>query len=235
VAKCLVAIHQPNFLPWLGYFDKIRRADVFVFLDNVQFPKKGGTWINRVKIQIGGKPQWTTVPVVRDFSGVRRVDETEIEDSVAWRDKLIRTLQINYARAPFFSEVFPLIENVLRKPERLIADLNTFAIRELADAIGLRSTTFLRSSTLQAKGAATELLVNLVKEVGGTGYLCGGGAAGYQEDALFEAAGIELVYQNFQHPEYPQVGFSGFTPGLSVVDALACCGFHTTLSLLDSN
>ena len=88
----VVAIHQPNFFPWLGYFDKLARADVFVELNSVQFPKTGGTWTNRVRLMIGGKPQWFTVPVIRSYHGLRTIGEMEINPSEPWRVKFLRTV-----------------------------------------------------------------------------------------------------------------------------------------------
>ena len=85
----LVAIHQPNFLPWLGYFDKLARADVFVLLDDAQFPKKGGTWVNRARLLVSGRPDWVTVPVDRSYHGTRTIIEMQIDDARPWRRKLI--------------------------------------------------------------------------------------------------------------------------------------------------
>src|SRR3989304_9812833 len=99
--EVIVAIHQPNFFPWLGYFNKIVRADLFLVMDNAQFPKKGGTWCNRVKLLIGGKADWMTMPVVRSYPGVRLIKDMKIDNAMPWRAKLLKTIQNNYSRAPF--------------------------------------------------------------------------------------------------------------------------------------
>src|SRR5438874_12114315 len=102
----LCAIHQPNFFPWLGYFDKLRRADVFVFLDDVAFNKSGsgmGCWTNRVAIQVGGKTAWFGCPVRRE-EGAQPVRTVRIDDRQPWRRRLLRTLEINYRRTPGFAE-----------------------------------------------------------------------------------------------------------------------------------
>jgi WbqC-like protein family len=226
----LVAIHQPNLFPWLGYFDKLARADVFVLLDDVQFPKKGGTWINRVRILIDGEPAWMTVPVVRSYHGVREIREMRIDEQAPWRRKLLKTIQVSYGRAPHKDEVIPLLSELIGNPTDELAEYNRLAIAELADRLGL-TTQLVLSSSLDVSGQATDRLIRLVKAVGGDAYLSGGGAAGYQEDEKFSEASIELVYQRFEPPTYPQRADAP-VPGLSVIDALMGCGFGGVRELL---
>ncbi|MBW3570225.1 MAG: WbqC family protein [Gemmatimonadetes bacterium] len=229
----VVAIHQPNFLPWLGWFDKLARADVFVLMDNTQFPRtSSGTWVNRVRMLVGGGPGWVTVPVARAGRGLRMIHEMEIDDSSRWRDKLLRTLQASYGRAPHFGEVFPPLSEWIGNPTASLAEFNTAAIHGVAGLLGLDTGKLVRGSTLQAEGAATELLIGMTRAAGGTAYLCGGGAEGYQEDEKFSAAGVELVYQGFVPAPYPQGRAPEFVPGLSVVDALMWCGPAGTRALL---
>lgn len=226
----VVAIHQPNFLPWLGYFEKIARSDVFILLDNVQFPKKGGSWTNRVRLLVSGRPKWVTVPVSRSYHGVRRIDEIEVDDTQPWRRKILETVRTSYARAPHFTEVFSLIESWLSNPTTRIAELNIVAIRDLAQHLGFETKDLVLASELDCSEKATELLICLTTAVHGTTYLCGGGAD-YQDDAAFAAAGLSLRYQDFEHPEYSQTG-EEFHPGLSIVDALMWQGFAGTAELL---
>ena len=235
MADRVVAIHQPNFLPWLGYFAKIAFSDVFLVMDNAQFPKTGGSWSNRVKMRVNGEAAWVTVPIVRAYHGVRSVKEMEIDERSPWRAKLLKTVGINYARAPYIGEVFPLIEKIITYPSKSLADFNLFGIREICTAVGIDTTKQIIGSTLDASGAATTLLINMVKAVNGTTYLCGGGASGYQDDDQFAAEGIQLRYQSFSHPEYQQGPGVGFLPGLSIVDALMWCGTAGTSSLLQGS
>jgi hypothetical protein len=230
--RSLVAIHQPNFLPWLGYFDKIARADRFVLLDSVQFSKTGGTWSNRVRICVAGQPAWATVPVRRDYHGTRLVREMRIDETVPWRERLSRMLRANYARARHFGEVFPVVEKLLSNPTDNLSDLNVASIRSILEALGWDAGGLVLASGLDVHGRGTDLLISIVGAVGGSAYLCGGGAQGYQQDERFAEAGIELVYQAFQHPEYPQPGAAEFQPGLSIVDALMHVGFAGTARLL---
>jgi WbqC-like protein family len=232
--RTVVAIHQPNFLPWLGFFDKLARADVFVLLDSVQFPRTSkGTWINRVKLLVGGKEQWVTVPIVRARGSARPIDEVLIDDAQPWRKKLIRTIELNYRRAPAFGEVYPLLEELLATPVGRIAEFNERNARRLAEALALDTSKIVRSSDLQAEGQSTDLLIELTLAVGGTAYMPGGDAYRYQEDEKFATRGLELVPQEFRHPTYAQP-VDPFVPGLSVVDALLNCGVEQTRALLVS-
>lgn len=230
----IVAIHQPNFLPWLGYFDKLARADAFVYLDDVQFSKGAGgigSWVNRVRLLVAGKPWWATVPVVRAYSGLREIREMEIDDRTPWRGKLLRTAEQSYRKAPFFGEIFPRLEAILTLPSGSLLELNLGGLRSISDCLGLDRSRLIASSSLPSTGSATTRLVSLVRAVDGAAYLCGNGAAEYQQDPLFRDAGLEVIYQPFQHPEYSQ-GQAVFTAGLSVLDALMWVGPASTRSLL---
>lgn len=227
----LVAIHQPTFLPWLGWWDKLARADVFVLLDDVQFPKKGGTWMNRVRILIGGEARWVTVPVDRAFSGTRSVREMRIDVGRPWRDELLRTLASSYGRTPHFADVMPAVEDALASPSDRIAELNESAIRSLAGPLGLDASRLVRQSDLGVKGTGNELLVALCRAVGGDVYLSGDGAGDYLSEQAFADAGLDLRYQKFSPPAYPQA-VADHVPGLSVVDALMSCGWKGTAALV---
>jgi hypothetical protein len=231
--ETVVAIHQPNFLPWLGWFDKLARADVFVLLDHVQFPRTSkGTYVNRVKLLVGGKDAWATAPIVRASGSVQRIDEVRVDDAQPWREKLLRTVEHNYRRAGAYDEVFPLVREVLQQPSDRLAELNEHGVRLIADALGLDQAKFVRSSSLGASSHATDLLIELTKAVGGTTYLAGSLAGStYQEDEKFEQAGIELRLQRFEHPQYDQQ-VDEFVPRLSVVDALMHVGRERTRALL---
>lgn len=216
----LVAIHQPNFFPWLGYFDKIRRADAFVFLDVVDYARSGsggmGSWTNRVRLNIQGEAKWVTCPARRVGIGTP-INQVLIDDGQPWRAKLLKTLETNYRKAPRYGHAMTFIERIVMSQERHIAAFNMSAIRSIANELGL-TTHFLLQSELEGVGKATDLLVSLVRAAGGDGYLAGGGAAGYQQDAVFADAGLDLIYQNFVPRLYGDKG--RFLPGLSVIDYL---------------
>jgi WbqC-like protein family len=230
--QIVVAMHQPNFFPWLGYFDKLARSDVFVLLDHVQYPKTGGVWSNRVKLLLAGEARWATAPIVRSVHGVRRYDEMEFQAGQPWREKLVKSLHANYARALHFRECMPWLEPLILNDEPRLAAYNAHAILGIAQQLGLPTDHVRWSSTLAVEGQATDMLIAVTHAVHGDSYLCGGGAEGYQDDAAFAAAGIALRYQQFQHPMYSQGKSATFVAGLSVMDALMHVGTSGVRALL---
>jgi RimJ/RimL family protein N-acetyltransferase len=197
----LVAIHQPNFFPWLGYFDKLARADTFVLLDTVEFSK--GSRSNRVEVLVGGEPRWITAPLRRaTLSGP--IHDVLIDETRDWRAKVIKTLRQNYPRA----DALPFVEELVGYDSERLAAYNEHAIRRLAETLG-HTTTIVLASDLDVEGRATGLLVDIVRAVGGTAYLAGGGAESYQQDERFGAHGIDLIPQDFDAPH-----------GLSIIHAL---------------
>jgi len=185
----VVAIHQPNFFPWLGYFDKLARADTFVLLDTVEFSK--GSRTNRVEIEVNGEPHWITAPVQRAGIG-GPIADVVFDEQRDWRTKIVKTLQQNYAGVE-------AVEDLVRCGESRLAAYNEHAIRQLAAKLAI-ATPIVRASDLAVDGRASELLIAIVRAVGGGAYLAGGGAGGYQDDAAFAAAGIDLIPQEFDAP-----------------------------------
>lgn len=214
----LVAIHQPQFMPWLGYLDKIDRADLFVVLDSVQFKKN--EWQNRNRIRTAEGWQWLTVPVLHDFG--QRLDEVRINESVDWRGKHLRALTMHYARAPFRDGYLDGLKAIYARPWERLAPLNVAVLRWLLEAFGI--TTPLRlSSEMALREEPTDRLIDICRTVGATRYLAGAGAAGYMDVPRFLAGGIELEVQDFHHPVYPQC-YEPFVPGMAALDLLWNCG-----------
>ena len=230
----ICAIHQPNFFPWLGYFNKISRVDTFVFLDEVAYPKSGSSmrgWTKRVKIIAGGQPCWTSAPLIYEH-GTQKIKDVKINTSEPWQEKLIKTLLINYKKSKYFPEVFEVLSKLITYPADGIGEFNIHCILELCEFIDIKCN-FIRQSELQTKHSSTELLIEITKKVGANTYLCGGGATGYQQDELFQTEGLKLVYQNFEHPVYPQLG-KEFHPGMSIIDVLFNCGPTDTRNLISN-
>jgi hypothetical protein len=215
----ICAIHQPNFFPWLGYFDKIRRADVFFFLDDVAYPKSGsgtGSWVNRVRIAINGAPVWLTCPI-RRAHGVQIIRDVRIDDRQPWRTKLLRTLEVNYRRARNYDQIMPALKELILFETDSLCQFNLHAITSICRLIDI-DCEFRLQSECGIKTTATQLLVDLTRAAEADAYLCGGGAGGYQRDELFLENNLRLIYQNFEPKPYGKS--QSFLPGLSIIDYL---------------
>lgn len=229
----VVAIHQPNFFPWLGYFDKITRSDIFVLFDDVQYPKTGGAWSNRVKLLVSGEARWVTAAIDRNYHGTRTIREMTFLDKNPWREKILKTIEANYGRHPHYRECMNVVEPLLLNQEQNIAAYNIHAIDALCRALGIDAAKLKISSALPHTGSSNELLCSITHGVGGSVYMCGGGADGYQDTSVFVNAGIELRHQAFAHSVYPQYRQADFVPGLSVIDAIMNLGWTGTAKLLE--
>ncbi len=232
-SRCIVAAHQPNFFPWLGWFDKLFKADIFIILDDVQFPRgRSGCWGNRVRIAQEGRARWLTVPVSRAYHGLREYREMLLEPSCDRRGRLVHTLKAAYAGTPFFESIFPLVRPLVENPAENLVSYNMAAIEILRDLLGLAPGKFVLASALKVSTSATRRLIDLTIAVGGDTYLCGGGAEGYQNDMEFPRHGVKLLYQDFKPLEYKQAKNPGsFIPGLTVLDALFNIGPKATQNL----
>lgn len=232
--EVVVAIHQPNFFPWSGYFDKIARADIFIFMDNVAYPKSGnsmGCWCNRVKILIQGKPAWIHCPVIRKH-GAQIIKDVQIDNRKPWKKIILKSLEYNYKKTPFFRECYPVFANLIEFRTDSLAEFNIRSIYGLCKILGIDINKFIVGSSLKCDAGSTDLLIEMTKAVGGSSYMCGGGASEYQEDEKFFNAGVKLIYQDFRHPEYSQGGLIKFAPGLSILDTLFWTGLSETSRLL---
>lgn len=220
-----VSIHQPNFMPWLKLLDKILASDVYVAYDTAQYTKT--EYHSRQKVKSPTGTVWLTVPV-RHVRGVRQpIMDVRIDNSQPFRRKHLKMLRMSYERAPYFDEVFPIVEEVYAREQQFLADLSLELIDAICSYLGSPVRT-VRSSTLPHEGDRTERLVQLVKNAGGTEHLTSTLGADHQDVdwPRFEQAGLGLVAQRFDHPEYEQVR-PGFVPDLAAVDMLFTCGRRT--------
>ncbi|HZS94972.1 MAG TPA: WbqC family protein [Chloroflexota bacterium] len=213
-----VTIHQPQFLPWLGYLDKIDQADVFVALDTVQFKKN--EWQNRNRIRTAAGWQWLTVPVRHRFG--QRVADVRIDQTSHWRGRHLRALAIHYAKAPNRERYWDELCALYRRPWERLVDLNLEIVRWLMRAFGI-TTPIRLASEWNLREEPTDRLIDICRAVGAKYYLCGTGADAYLDRARFEASGVELEMQRFRHPIYRQC-YEPFVPGLSAIDLLFACG-----------
>ena len=228
----LVGIHQPNFFPWIGYFDKILRSDLFVILDDVQFPKSGGVWVNRHSILQNGKERWATVPISRQFSGTKNINEIKFAQDLYWRKTYLNLIRNSYLTAKYFSETYEFIEDSINYDTEYLYELNIHLIKSILQVLDIFVPTFIKSSSLNKAGKSNILLCSLIKSVGGNSYLCGGGADSYMDESIFKANNINIIYQEYMPIAYPQINSLKFNPGLSIIDAMMNCGFTKTKELV---
>ncbi len=226
----IVAVHQPQYLPWLGYFDKINRADVFCYLDNVQYKKN--EWQNRNRIKTARNWQWLTVPVRYRFP--QKINEVEINNTVNWKKKHLQALITNYSKAPFFRHYIDFFEDVYAKNWQLLADLNVHLIDLIREMLGVKKGQAVLASNLQLSDDPTDRLIDVCKTLGGDIYLSGQDGARYMDLDRFKQSRVEVIVQNFKHPVYSQL-YGDFQSHLSVVDLLFNCGPDSLRTIQHAN
>lgn len=212
-----VSIHQPGYLPWLGYFEKIASADMHVFLDTVQFEKNSFDNRNRIRSHTGSI--WLTVPVItRGKFGENYLNEAELDVKQPWQNKHWKTLSLNYAKAPYFSKYADFFEETYNNEWKTLLKLNLHLTRYLLNQLGI-NTELVMASELAVDGKKSDLVLNICKKLEATTYLSGALGKDYLEIENFENNDIEVVFQQYLHPEYKQM-FPGFVSHLSIVDLL---------------
>lgn len=218
----IVSINQPAYLPWLGYFHRIAVSDLHIVLDSVQFEKNSFT--NRNKVRTADGWHWLTVPVrTSGLFGALAIDRVEIETRAEWQKKHWQTLRQSYGRAPYFAAHAPFFEEMYDACRWThLADLCQAMTAYLVEAFGIE-TPLRTSSQMEVEGAKDELILNLCREAGATTYLSGALGRNYLRERLFLEAGIEVVYQDYAHPVYPQRA-TPFLPYMAAVDLLFHCG-----------
>lgn len=221
----LVAIHQPHYLPWLGYLSRMACADLFVTLDHVQFERRN--YQNRTRVRIDGEARWLSVPL-EQRSREERIADKRVDNGLAgprhWSRIHFLTLRHAYREARNLETYLPGLRDLYQARYQSLAQLNAALLEFLRDAFAIR-TPMVNSSTLAPQGAKSEMVLDICRRVGARALLVGlGGSRSYLDRAAFARAGISLVFQEFAHPAYRQCGGGAFTPGLSALDLLLNCG-----------
>lgn len=226
----IVAIHQPQYLPWLGYLHKLIAADVFCYLDNVQYKKN--EWQNRNRIKTATGWQWLTVPVSYKFP--QTINEVTVNNHINWQKKHLQALRTNYSRAPFFDEVMAALSDGFERQWSRLADINIYFIEKIGTYLGLEQTILVRASEMKLQEDPTDRLVDICRQHGADTYFSGADGWRYMDLSRFEKAGIRVEFQKFVNPAYPQQ-FNGFEPQLSIVDMLFNCGRQTVDLIRQAN
>lgn len=214
----IISIHQPNYLPYLGFFDKLRRSDIFVIYDNAQFNKEDFQHRNKIRIFHGWK--WLTVPVEKNAIPINQINirnELKIK-GISWSNAQLREIRDNYKNSLYYSIYENDFEDILLGDHSKLIDLNIEMILFFVKSFNIKSK-IVYSSDFEFTSKSTERLVEMVEALGGDVYLSGPMGRNYLNVALFNQKGIEVIFQNFIHPVYKQQ-FEGFIPNMSSIDAL---------------
>jgi hypothetical protein len=225
-----ITIHQPQYMPWMGYFHKMASADLFIFLDDVQFKKN--EWQNRNRIRNNKDWQWLSIP--NSYSFPQKINEVKLKNDTDWRQNHFQSLKMCYGRAPHFNDYSELFRDHYARRWETMDTATTDSVKLLAGILGITTPTD-STSRHHFEGASTERLVNICRHFGADVYLAGAGGKDYMDESLFVNAGIAIEYQEFTCPRYPQhwaAGDDAFIPSLSALDLIFNCGPQSRARLM---
>lgn len=226
----ICTVHQPNYLPYLGFFEKAHRADIFILYDTTQFKKND--WQNRNKLCISSGWQWISMPILHNFG--QKIYEVKIKDPSKSLAKNWRSIQVIYGKAPFFKQFSPAFEAIYSSEIEYISELNCRIILAAAEAMGLK-TKFMRSSEMPAiNSTSTQALIDLTKLAGADTYISGGEGINYLDMDLWNSTGLKIMFQKYHHPVYKQFNSETFQPYMNILDLLFNCG-EQSLEIITKN
>ena len=215
----IVATHQPDYIPWLGLYYKMAHCDTFVYLDDVQFAKRGAHNFNDIKTP-NGKLR-LTIPVSQTRGD--SINSVKVLYDLRWQEKHLKTIELAYKKTPYFNDIFPSIQSIISTEYPDLPSIN-YAINEyICGGFGIHPN-IIRSSTLQISSNKEDRILDICEKIGATVYLSGNGARAYQDENHFQKRGIELQYLDYKPIVYPQ-RWGDFLPCMSVIDYIFNCGF----------
>ena len=216
----ILSVHQPQYIPWLGYFDKIAKSDAFVFLEEVQYKER--EFQNRNKIRTDRGALWLTVPVISKGLGKQKISDVFIDHDIDWRKQHLESLKAYYGRAAYFKKYIRFFEDLYDWKWERLGKLNVLIARFMLKELGINTPLYFESE-LGTTATKTERIIELCLKMKADKYLFGSGGRDYLEEEKFKRAGITLVYQEFEHPVYRQQYMRDkdhFLAHLSTVDLL---------------
>lgn len=217
----IVSIHQPDYIPWLGLYYKIAHSDVFVYLDDAQYSNEADHNVNKIKTPQGALN--LKVPVEQHLGDL--ICDVRTKDELKWKDKHLKALKMNYAKAPYFDDIYPSFAKILEEHQGTIAELNIKINEYICSGFGF-ATKMLRSSDMNITSVREERVIDICLQVGATEYLSGNGARAYQTEEHFIEKGLKLTYIDYKPIEYMQLWPKvGFLPYMSALDYIFNCGF----------
>jgi hypothetical protein len=214
-----VAIHQPDYIPWLGLFYKMYLSDVFIHLDDAQYSNEAAHNFNTIKTAQGAYR--LKFPVEQHLGDL--INQVRPRYELKWREKHLKTLEMNYTKAKYFKEVYPGIKEVFMVDYANVADLNIAINEYIAGQFGIKPK-FIKASQFGFETKREEKVIDLCVAVGGTRYISGNGARVYQEESHFTDRGVELSYLDYKPIVYPQL-WKEFLPCMSALDYIFNCGY----------
>ena len=220
-----IAIHQPNYIPWVGFFYKIYHSDTFVFHDDIQFSKRGMHNFHYIKTDKG--PLRLKIPV--NFSHGDKINEVTIQNDLNWRERHLSLIKQHYTKAPYFNEVFADIEDMLSTTYTLLIDLNISIIKFICRKLHMQ-TEFVLASNFGITSRKEQKIIDLCNSLNADIYYSGTGAKAYQNDSTFIMANIKLEYSDYEPFEYEQQ-YTGFQSNVSIIDFLMNCGYNWDIVL----
>lgn len=227
----IITIHQPEHLPWLGFFNKLSKAELFVILDSVQFEKN--YFQHRNKIIGSNGAQYIGIPTLTSghMGGTIATTPIAARSNPKWKTKYINTIKMSYSKHPYFGEAFPILEKALDTDTDMICDINIAIIQGFAEALDFHPK-YIRSSELNVSGLKSNLILDICKCVNATTYIAGPSGRDYLDMQSFEDAHIEVVFNDFKHPSYPQKKTEKFIPYMSALDLFMNCGFNESRRII---
>lgn len=210
----IMSAHQPAYLPWLGYFDKIKRSDIFIFLDTVQYEKNSFT--NRNKIKSANGPIWLSVPVIKTDHFNKIMSEMPLDKNYKWQKKHLIAIQMAYSRAPNFKRIYPQLQELYAKDYENIVDVTWDHLQFWLKILQI-NTKIVKSSHLNVTSKKSDFVFDLCTAVGADQYISGAMGINYLDTDRFTKSGIQIEFQEYRHPVYPQL-YGEFIPNMGVVD-----------------
>ena len=232
--KKIIMIHQPDFMPWIGFFHKFTMVDEFVLLDHVTNHPKSRNWLRRVKIIVNGNEHWLSMPLKKNpkKSFIPIYDLEINKEDVHFKSKLLPAIQNTYKKSPFYNEIIPLLEEHFSDSEGNMKKWNMSFIYKISERLKIKVPKISETSSMTFENSKTEMLIDICNKVKATHWLHTGGVEGYLEPELFEKNNLGLVKHEFTHPIYKQFNSREFKPGLSIIDVLFNVGYEKTRALI---
>lgn len=211
-----ITIHQPDFLPWVGFFERWERSDFYVVLDDVQFLRRG--WHHRDQIRVGDKTKWITIPVKKKGRYDQEIKDVLIDNDSNWKIKHLNLIKSSYNKFPFFEEVYSDFKELYSREYLNLADLNITILKYIAEKLKI-TTPMIFSSDLQIKASGTKRLIEIAETLNADIYLTGMGSKDYLEENFFDEKNIKVEWHGFNSSKYLEL-YKDFQPGLSIIDLL---------------